>query len=59
MKPCRDIDKIIDLMRYHQEEAEAHRQMIDFHTDRVDRLHKYARELMRPGFKVNKDWIVI
>jgi len=51
MKPCHDLDTILRLMEYHQAQ-------VQYHADRVQKLSDYAKELMKPGFKLDSAWII-
>ena len=59
MKPCKDPATILRLMQRHQELAEQHKQHLDSHNERILKLREYYREISRPGFKRQNEWIQI
>lgn len=59
MKPCRSEKKIQKLIDQHIDCAEAHKNEVVFHLNRVEVLTEYLNELRRPGFKIHNEWITI
>ena len=59
MRCCLDTDKVKRLIHRHQSELQMLNAISNYHSERIEMLHDYIKEIEKPGFKTKKRTIIM